>query len=165
MLLSEEWKEIKDYENYEISNFGDVRNKKTQRILKPWKCTSGYLEVYLWNNGKSEVKLIHRLVALAFLTNPTNLSQVNHKDEDKTNNAVDNLEWCDSKYNANYGTRNKRSSERRSLPILQLDLQGNFIKEFPSIRQAIRDTGVNNIAFVLSGRYNQAGGYLWKYKD
>lgn len=165
MIEIEEFREVVGFEGlYEVSNLGKVRNIKTGRILKPWRCTSGYLEVYLVNNGKY-VKLIHRLVAQAFLPNPQNLPQVNHKDEDKTNNTVDNLEWCTSQYNANYGNRNKKVAERLSLPILQLDLKGNFIKEFPSIRQAMRDTGVNNIPFVLSGRYNQSGGYLWKYKN
>jgi len=167
MLLSEEWKDIKDYENYEVSDQGRVRNKKTGRILKPWKCTSGYLEVYLASNGKHEVKLIHRLVAQSFLSNPNNYPQVNHRDEDKTNNTVDNLEWCTSQYNANYGSRNKKVSESRSIPILQLDLKGNFISEYESGVEAERITGIyrQNISRCCSGKYKSAGGYLWKYKD
>ena len=109
---NEIWKDCKGYEGkYQVSNFGRVWNANNQRYLKPWISKGGYYLVNLISkNGKIKHESIHRLVAIAFIDNPCNYPQVNHKDEDKTNNRVDNLEWCDSKYNNNYGTRNERIS-------------------------------------------------------
>lgn len=166
MIEIEEFRDVPGYEGlYEVSNLGRVKNIKTGRILKPHKHRGGYLLINLCKSGTMRTDLIHRLVANSFLPNPQNLPCVNHKDEDKTNNAISNLEWCTYEYNNNYGTRNERMAEKKSKPVLQFDLLGNFIREWTSIRQAIRDTGVNNIAFVLSGRLKTAGGYLWKYKN
>lgn len=95
---------------YEVSDQGNVRNRKTGRLLKQVKNKDGYLQVGLREDGKSKSFRVHRLVAFAFIPNPDNLPQVNHKNEDKTDNRVENLEWCDAKYNSNYGTHNKRVS-------------------------------------------------------
>ena len=118
------WKriaEIKGYEkfvNYSINNQGDIRNDTTGKILKKNVSSSGYLDCHICykdstNKTKSKGVTIHRLVALAFIPNPDNLPQVNHKDEDKTNNCVDNLEWCTAKYNSNYGNHNDKISKSR----------------------------------------------------
>lgn len=105
----EVWKEIKGFEGlYEVSSEGNVRHIKFNRILKPGNCR-GYERVVLCKNNKHYNKSIHRLVAEAFLPNPYNLPQVNHKDECKSNNNVDNLEWCDAKYNTNYGSGIEKS--------------------------------------------------------
>ena len=113
----EEWKSIPGYEGlYEVSNLGRVRSvercdrfnrKIVSKILKP-NYVSGYLRVGMYKNKTFKYYLIHRLVAQAFLPNPDNLPEVNHKDEDKSNNRVDNLEWCDRSYNMNYGTVQQR---------------------------------------------------------
>lgn len=108
------WKKIKDYENYEVSDMGQVRNATTRKILKPW-LARGYKMVEIRRKDHRERFLIHRLVASAFIQNNTNLPYINHKDEDKTNNCVMNLEWCTPRYNSNYGTRNKKISESRKL--------------------------------------------------
>lgn len=124
--MQEIWKDIRDYEGlYQISNNGNVKSlgrwvnyknkgKKWQegKILKPLVKKGGYLHVGLWKNGKVKFFIVHRLVAQAFIPNPNNLPQVNHKDENKENNVVKNLEYCDAKYNSNYGTRNKRVAEK-----------------------------------------------------
>lgn len=120
--MKEVWKNIPNYENlYQVSNFGNVRslnhirkngtNKYLQkgRILKPQK-TSNYLFVRLSKNGESKQYLVHRLVAEVFILNEFNYKEVNHKDENKYNNNVSNLEWCSHKYNINYGSGNKRRS-------------------------------------------------------
>ena len=107
--MEEVWKNIDD--RYSISNFGNVKSNyaNKERMLKPYKNHDGYLMIDLRSPGKRKSISVHRLVAQAFIPNPDNLPEVNHKDEDKTNNMVDNLEWCDAKYNMNYGTRQKRS--------------------------------------------------------
>lgn len=167
MLLFEEFRDIKNYENYEVSNFGRVKNKKTGRILKLEKTRDGYIRVNLCKGGIQRHALLHRLVSLAFLPNPQNLPQINHKDEDKTNNTVDNLEWCTCEYNNNYGTRNERQAEKKSKPVLQYDLLGNLIREWPSIMKVERELGISqgNISSCCSGNRSSAGGYLWKYKN
>ena len=173
------WRDIKNYEGlYQVSDKGEVRSlnyKKTGKvqILKPAKNNCGYLLVTLSKNGKRKGFLIHRLVAEAFIPNPDNLSQVNHKDEIKTNNNYLNLEWCTASYNNSYGTRIERVSEKRtgvfntkiSKPVKQFDLRGNFIQEFPSIMEVERKFGYNNshISSACNGKRQTANGYRWSY--
>ena len=123
--MTEEWRPIVGYEGlYEVSNTGQVRGLDRYvkysdgriylhkgKVLSPIKDRDGYLQVNLCYSGRINSIKIHRLVAQAFIPNPDNLPQVNHKDEVKTNNNVDNLEWCDSKYNLNYGTRKDKVRE------------------------------------------------------
>lgn len=168
--MIEIWKDIKDYEGlYQVSNYGRVRSLKTYMILKPRKSNSGYFRVGLSKKGKHKWFLIHRLVATAFLSNPLNLPQVNHKDENKTNNKLENLEWCDGFYNHNYGTAIKRMVEKqlnknKSKAILQYTLSGEFIKEFPSIQEAKRNGYGGAVVHCLVGRNKTAYGFIWKYK-
>lgn len=108
--MEEIWKDIKGFEGlYQVSNKGNVKNR-FNKLISQENC-KGYLRVHLHKNSKYSHFLVHRLVAEAFIDNSSNLPQVNHKDEDKTNNCVENLEWCDAKYNVNYGTSNYRRSE------------------------------------------------------
>lgn len=108
----EEFRTIAGYEGlYSVSNLGNVRNDLTGRILKPSLNSRDYKRVRLCKNAKTKNYFIHRLVAFAFIPNPDNLPVVNHLDEDRTNNRVDNLEWCTTKYNVNYGTARQRHSE------------------------------------------------------
>ena len=114
------WKDIEGYEGlYQVSNKGRIKSlnridsrgrKVNEKILSSKPNNKGYLRVHLYKNGKRKPFSVHRLVAIAFIPNPNNLLEVNHKDENKENNTVDNLEWCDRKYNANYGSRNERAS-------------------------------------------------------
>ena len=121
----EEWRPVVGYEGlYEVSNMGRVKSVErivrcnrgyrtvSERILKGNKNIDGYLQVELCQDGKMKPCTIHRLVAQAFLDNSEGYKEINHKDEDKTNNCVENLEWCDRLYNANYGTRNERVAEK-----------------------------------------------------
>lgn len=108
--MKEVWRDLKFYEDkYEINNLGQLRNKQTGRYKKATKKDNGYWVFSFWFDGKSKQEYVHRLVALTFLPNPSNLPQVNHKDENKGNNCVENLEWCDCTYNNNYGTARERS--------------------------------------------------------
>lgn len=165
------WRDVAGYEGlYKVSNLGNVMSLKHKKpkLMKPGKYGNGYLFVILSNHNKSlKGNSIHRLVAQAFLPNPNNLPQVNHKDEDKTNNRVSNLEWCDAKYNLNYGTVQERKAKSKSKPVLQYDKNENLLNEYPSAIDAERKTGIyqENICMVCKGKLKSTGGYLWRYKD
>lgn len=170
------WKDITDYEGlYKVSNQGRLKRfykYGKEKILKPTKMNCGYLVAHLYKNGVDEKKLVHRIVAETFLPNPLNLSEVNHKDEDKTNNIVENLEWCDRSYNVNYGDRNRKVSKRningiKSKITLQYTKSGDFICEWPSVNEVERKLGylASNIASCCRGKIKSAYGFIWKYKD
>ena len=171
MELKEIWKDIEGYEGlYQVSNMGRVKslgNNKTrkEKILKSSKNNRGYLCVNLYKDGLVKNYLIHRLVASAFIDNPNNLPQVNHKDENPKNNYVDNLEYCDSKYNMNYGTRTERVAKAKSIPILQFTLDGEFIRKWDSIADVEKELGFNHssINMCCKGKYKNAYGYRWCY--
>lgn len=175
--MEEIWVKIKDYNGkYEISNFGRLRSyaqSKSGKITTGSKDKKGYLVVRLYDNSNhSKDYKVHRLVAEAFLPNPENLPQVNHKDENKENNCVDNLEWCTNEYNHNYGTRNQRAGksnqchESTSEKIYSVDQNGN-IEFFDSIGEAERVTGLShaNIVRTLKGRSKTCGKRKWYYNN
>ena len=113
--MIEDWKDIPGYEGlYAVSNNGRVMNVRSGRILR-WLNCKCYMTVGLSKGGKVKTIYVHRLVAQAFIENPDNLSEVNHKDENKTNNSVDNLEWCDRKYNNNYGSRMDKTRKTKEM--------------------------------------------------
>lgn len=169
--MAETWIDVKGYEGlYQVSNLGNVKSlgndkKRKEKILIPSLNNKGYQKVNLCKNGKDETRKVHRLVAEHFIPNPDNLPQVNHRDEDKTNNCVNNLEWCDAAYNNKYGTRTAKTSK----PIIQYTKDGQFVAEFPSTMEAARQTGVSvgNICSCCKGnpKYSHAGGYIWRYKE
>ena len=127
----------------------------------------GYLQVTLGYKNNKKTFLVHRLAAIHFLENNNNLPEVNHKDENKQNNNVDNLEFCDRLYNVRFGTGIKRNIERSLKPILQYDRNGNFIKEYESIKQASEELNKNNsnIVACCKGKRKTAFNYIWKYKQ
>lgn len=186
-MIEEVWKDIKGYEGlYQISNLGKIKSlgryyhsgmynkvKKYQKenIRKTEKLKNGYIKVTLCNNGKLKGYLVHRLVAEAFIPNPSNLLQINHKDENKENNNANNLEWCSSKYNMNYGNRNEKArlsiTKLKGKKVEQYDLDDNFIKEYLSINSASKQFGHkgDNIRCCCKGKQKTAYGYKWKYVD
>lgn len=187
--MEEVWKPIKDFEGYyEVSNLGNVRSvdrivevqSKNQfgsyttkrlckgTILRPSTNNFGYPYVLLCKDGKYTTLYVHRLVAQAFLPNPDSLPEVNHIDEDKTNNRVTNLEWCSSKYNSNYGTRNKTISTTRGKVVSMYDMEGNKLNTFKSARSAARSLNKKTAAGITmccKGKRKTAYGYIWKYAD
>lgn len=176
--MKEIWKDIEGYDGrYQISNMGRVKSfaqdKTNGRIKKNVLNDTQYYTIDLTDSrGVRKNWLVHRLVAIAFMPNPYGLPDVNHKDESRTNNCVDNLEWCDANYNNNYGTRNERLAKaNRNNPLLSckvysVDEQGN--KEyFDSIMEASRVVGcpTSNIGQVLRGTMHRSGGRKWFYCD
>lgn len=161
------WKDIKGFEGlYKIDRCGNVLNVKKNVLLKPFNNGNGYLKVHLYKERKDNKKYVHRLVAETYIPNPDELKEVNHKDENKANNNVENLEWCSHTYNMNYGTHNQRMSLSKSKAVLQLDINLNVINEFVSSREADRILGINNSNIIqcCKGKRKTAGGYYWKYK-
>lgn len=166
-MKQEIWKEIDGYEGlYQVSNLGNVKSLKNgrwgtgkERILMAGKHKLGYLFVILFKEGKMKNYKVHRLVAEAFIPNPQKLPEVNHKDEDKSNNRVENLEWCDRKYNCNYGTRTERTSKRVICEETGI--------VYPSLSEVYRQLGFDNsyIGACCKGRYKQAYGYTWRYVE
>lgn len=153
--MKETWKPIKNYEGlYEVSNKGQVRSLNYKRtgeikILKLRVNKYGYLQVHLSKNGKHYAKSIHRLVAQTFIPNPNNYSQVNHKDEKRDNNNVENLEWCNCKYNNNYGNRNKKISE--SISGEKHFMYGKHHTESTKNKLRVAFSGVNNPMYGMKG--------------
>lgn len=158
------WKKIKEFENYEVSNFGNVRNVESGEILKATLNTWGYPCVTLCMKNKRKNKTVHRLVAEAFIVNPNNFPEVNHKDENKHNNCVDNLEWVTKKVNMNYGTRTKRASESRFKKVNQYSVNGELIRVWNSLKEA-EESGFKHSAVseCCYGERKTHHGYCWEW--
>lgn len=172
--MKEIWKDIEGYEGlYQVSNLGRVKslgngkvrnpNLKNERILKAAKDMGGYLRIALSKDGKKKFYMVHRLVASAFIPNPYSLPQVNHRDEDKTNNIIQNLEWCSAKYNSNYGTRTQRISDFLSKSVICVETG----KIYNSLMQIEREMGFScsNLSNVCNGKRKTCGGFHWRYTE
>lgn len=187
--MEEVWKDIEGYEGlYQVSNKGRVKRlervtadkngrkyHKKEKILKGrLNRSGGYLRVNLHDNkGRRNHLAVHRLVAKAFIPNPEDKPQVNHKDEVKTNNCVENLEWMTNKENINYGTRNERMTKALrnhvafSKTVVQYSKAGELIEVYPSINEVERQLGFahSNIIKVIQGKRKTCGGFVWKYVE
>lgn len=173
--MIEEWKDIEGYEGiYKISNLGRVKslsrinpqNKYQKEIIMKNRLNSnGYLTIKLMKNGKAKIKTLHRLVASAFIPNEYNLPCVNHIDEDRTNNNVENLEWCSYEYNDNYGNRNKKIAINNGHPIVAICPNGTqeLYLSLSEASRILKKDGVGNICKALKGQLHSAYGRKWRY--
>lgn len=184
--MNKEYRPIPGFEKYGIAIDGEIKHLRTDHIKTPvLNKKGGYYIVNLYNAvGKLCRPLVHRLVALTYLPNPDNLPQVNHKDENKLNNRVENLEWCTEQYNLNYGTRLTRIAQSntgktrasggqpstRNKPVIQIDKNTNqVIQAYPHTTAAAKalsvgETGIRNVA--AHKKYcHTAAGFIWEYID
>ncbi len=169
-MKCEEWKDIVGYEGlYQVSNLGRVKSlnygrTRTAKVLVNKRIGHGYYGVNLYlSPGHPVTHSIHRLVALAYLPNPQGLPQVNHLDEDKSNNDVDNLEWCTSKRNVNYGTCLQRAAKSKQKPVAQIK-DGKIIRVWQSGVEAGQHGFIpTKIAQCCQGKRNSHLGYEWRY--
>jgi len=172
----EEWRIIKDFPNYSVSNFGNVKNNKTNRIMKlNVKC--GYYHISLNNNTDKKTFKVHRLVALAFIENTHNKPEVNHKDKNKLNNNINNLEWMTRKENNQHKTIGLIYNSNKNKPLYRLDkITGDILEKYKSIEDAgiwsnenkltsNSHNGRNAIGNCVNGLSNSAYGFRWKYLD
>lgn len=164
------FRDIEGFEGkYLVSNKGRVKslcNRGKEQILKQYKSKNGYMFVCLStgtqkNKGRYKVVNVHRLVANAFIDNPEQLLYVNHKDEDKTNNCIENLEWCTAQYNSNYGTIKEKVCKK----VFQYSPNGNLIEIYKSVSRAAEAVGgtPGNISSCCKGKLKMAYGFVWKY--
>lgn len=176
-MKEEIWEPVVGYEGkYEVSDLGRVRSVDRHVfqqgksvfyngvIMTPSVNNSGYLTIRLSRNNKKKGLLIHRIVAEAFLENPNGLPCVNHKDENKLNNNLQNLEWCTMSYNVNYGTATIRRARKMGNKIAQYNLKGNLVATYYSSGDAERNTGIAKSAIkdCANGKTSTSGGYIWK---
>lgn len=176
---SEIWRPVVGYEGlYEVSNMGNVRGldrvshmkNGVKRLTKGklltqgrWNSKSNYRSVVLCSGGVNKKHGVHRLVATAFIPNPDNLPEINHKDENKQNNRVENLEWCDRKYNNTYGTARLRAAITQGKPVLQMK-DGKIVNGWPSmgLAAAFTEASEGGISACCRGEMKTSGGYEWR---
>lgn len=180
--MVEIWKIIEGYPNYEVSNIGNIRSYKTTRgisqtphLLSPGINRHGYKYVILTGGSCSSKKslTIHRLVAKSFISNPNNYKCVNHKDKNKANNRIENLEWCTYSYNNNFDDANIRRSQtlinkhHLCKPVLQLNSSGSLLNEYPSVSNAAKVIGgtKSGISEVCNGLKPSYKGFIWVFKN
>lgn len=178
--MTEEWKPVVGYEGYyEVSNIGNVRTVermisdtrccryvRPSVVMRPFVDRKGRLRFILTKDKCRKISSAHRLVAMAFIPNPDNLPEVNHKDENPKNNRVENLEWCTSEYNRLYGTHIERISQKNWVQVIGTDKDGNEYR-FASMKEAAEKTGARqeNISHCCRGVHHTAGGYRWRYAE
>lgn len=170
-FLTEEWKQIRGFPDYEVSNYGRVRSLARdykygshEDIILKTNDRRGYRGVTLFRDGKRYYKAVHRLVAAAFIPNPANLPIINHKDENRANNRADNLEWSSYTYNSNYGNCRRKISDRVSRKVGQYTKDGELVAVYDSMTIASRKTGacLSEISKCCKDFRYSAGGYKWR---
>lgn len=174
--MQEVWKPIRLLNFiYEVSNTGKVRNSKSKKELYQEINELGYKSVKIQIKNSRKSYKVHRLVALEFIDNPNGFPQINHMDENPSNNNVNNLEWCTNKYNSNYGNRNKKLSdslkgkprEDKAKQIVQYDLNMNFLNKYKSIDEAVKCTKIsrNTIRRSCKKEVGKERKFIFRYRE
>lgn len=166
--MEEIWKEVPGFEGlYQVSNYGQIRSTPrrgtTGGIMKGHIDKKGYINITLRKDGAQYTQKLHRLIAITFIPNPNNYPEVNHKDENKQNNRVDNLEWCTTSYNHEYGTRTVRASTRCGKPIRCVETG----IEYQGAKWASKELSIDSsgITKALKNLNRTCGGYHWQYVE
>lgn len=165
------WKDIPGYEGrYQASNTGMIRSLNYRgtgqiRELRLREDKDGYLQVNLSQCGVRATEKVHRLIVVTFLKSEPGKAFINHIDENKSNNAVSNLEWCDARYNLCFNGLRQRAARKRNKAVVQFDRFGYVVGRYPSIKAASQKTGVNNISDCCRGKYQSSGGYSWRFEE
>lgn len=173
----EKWKDVVGYEGYYmVSNEGRVRSldrivnpsrpyTRKGELLKPYTDRDGYHRVTLFRQGNRRKKGVHQIVATAFIPNPENLPIINHKDEDPSNNQMENLEWCTHQYNSNYGDRNNKVSKGVSKKVKSYNPVNGDVRNYKSMGEA-KEEGFSpsKISMCCNGKQKTHHGLLWKFK-
>lgn len=177
---SEEWKDITGYEGlYQVSTLGNVRSYdkevpcrggKTRlikgKVLTPTRCGNGYVKIMLIKDGIRKNKIIHRLVAEAFIPNTDGFTDVNHINEVKTDNRASNLEWCSKFYNNHYSHIPEKMNDAKKIKVKQMSIDGKVINIWNGIREAARALGIKShkhISECCKGQAKTCYGYKWEY--
>ena len=178
--MKEIWRDIEGYKGlYQVSNTGKVKSLERtvrngrgyrtvqERILKTGKNNHGYLQLHLYKEGKRKLCYVHRLVATAFCENPMGYDEINHKDEDKTNNMAENLEYCSRSYNCTYNGLAKRTGKKMSKPVYSIDKESGLITYWESAKEAGKVLGIDSshIARCCKRKIKSIGGFYWHYAD
>lgn len=151
------WRSIEGFENYYVSNFGKVKTPRG-KLLKEHFNYKGYVMVSLSKHNKCKLLSLHRIVAKAFIPNPNQLPCINHIDEDKTNNCINNLEWCDNAYNKRYSS---------AIKVMQYDIHGNYIKTWGAVADIEHDLNIptTNISKCCRGQIKSINGFIFLYEN
>lgn len=171
-MEKEVWKSIKGYPKYQVSNLGRVKSLSYMRtgrekVLSLKKTRCGYMTFWIYNKGLRQMKLVHRLVAEAFIPNPENKQHVNHINGDKMNNQTSNLEWCSQSENEKHafltGLKRKPTNKYK---VLQFDQKGNLLKEWNSAKEITETLGISKsqIAKCANNQQATSQGFIWRYK-
>lgn len=171
VIENEVWKPVNEFQNYEISNFGRVKNRKTGRVFTGANDAYGYVHVRLVKDGKFHLRKIHRLVAEAFIPTTSTDLVVDHIDGDKKNNKAENLRWVTYSENARYYVKSVTESGKKKFGfaprrnVAQYSLSGDLLAQFPGVKAAEKATGVKyfSVFTAASGKLKTAGGFMWRF--
>ena len=164
---NEIWKQVLEHPNYEVNQYGDIRHKKRKQKLKPRSNNGGYQYVNIKVDGKNTNFAVHRIVANAFIPNPNGYTEVNHKDYNRLNNCVDNLEWTSSSQNKYHAYLKEENKNSRGKQVEQYTKDGAYLKTYPSVSAAAKEMGccIAAISNCCSGRTKSSQGYRWKFAE
>ena len=161
------WKEYPNNPNYLVSDEGQIKSRKRNKLLIPKANWDGYLRIQIWEGGKCHMIGWHRVVAETFVPNPDNKPFINHKNGVKTDNRAENLEWCTQSENIRHAWKNGLSHLHSNKPVVQYDLMMNRICSYPSQREAAKAVNISNSGICNACRHptRTAAGFYWRYEE